>query len=79
MAARTIASSSLFVVVAPSGLLLLHQVPILWLVSTGRLNKILSSQDITDLWGKKKELYKLNTMRINKLISFLEYHLQLAN
>jgi hypothetical protein len=65
--------------VAPSGLLLLHQVPILWLVSTGRLNKILSSQDITDLWKKKKELYKLNTMRINKLISFLEYHLQLAN
>jgi hypothetical protein len=53
MAARTIASSSLFVVVAPSGLLLLHQVPILWLVSTGRLNKILSSQDITDLWKKK--------------------------
>jgi hypothetical protein len=79
MAARTIASSSLIVVVAPSGLLLLHQVPILWLVSTGRLNKILSSQDITDLWEKKKELYKLNTMRINKLISFLEYHLQLAN
>jgi len=79
MAARTIASSSLIVVVAPSGLLLLHQVPILWLVSTGRLNKILSSQDITDLWKKKKELYKLNTMRINKLISFLEYDLQLAN
>jgi hypothetical protein len=77
MAARTIASSSLFVAVAPSGLLLLHQVPILWLVSTGRLNKILSSQDITDLW--KKKIYKLNTMRINKLISFLEYHLHLAD
>jgi hypothetical protein len=59
MAARTIASSSLFVVVAPSGLLQLHQVPILWLVSTGRLNKILSSQDITDLWKKKKRIIQI--------------------